>query len=108
MGTITSPIELIDLADGASVTFRALRYERDRIMIYPRHKPEGKEVDVLRVHLTPDSKATFPPWWDITATTLLAQIEPHLKRPDLARLVFTVTAKGIAEKKRYQLGVEPT
>jgi hypothetical protein len=104
---LTSPFELLELQDGESVNFRAERYEKAETTIVPKHLPTGKRVTALRVHIRHEDKPTFPYYWDLTASTLVAQIEPHLRREDLARLRFTITARGIGPKKRFSVDVAP-
>ena len=103
MAELASPVELIDLQDGESKTFRVLSWEKAPLTIRPPHRPEGKTITAIRVHVPAEDKPTFPHYWDLTATTLVAQMEPQLKRPDLPRLRFTILAQGIGPKKRFSV-----
>ena len=107
MAELPKPFELLELNDGESASFAVLRYEKGITTIVPAHMPGGKLVDVIRVHVPPADKPLFPHYFDLLAASLVAQVEPHLKRPDLARLRFTVTAHGIPPKKRFTVEVRP-
>lgn len=105
---VGSPFEFLELQDGQSQSFSVLEWGKGRATVTPTERPQGKEITVIRVAVPPQDKPTFPHYWDLSASTLVAQIEPHLRRPDLAGLRFTVTARGIGLKKRFQLDVVPS
>lgn len=108
MAEMQGPFELLDLSDGQSVSFRVVRWTAGEMTIFPPHQPGGKIVGVIRVHVPTEDKPAFPHYYDFTAATLRAQMEAHLKRPDLARLRFKITAQGIQPKKRFQVDVTPS
>lgn len=103
MPELPKPYEILELKDGEFVAFRVLRVERGSTTIFPDHQPQGKVVDVLRVHVPPDDKPTFPHYWDILGARLNAQLSAELDRPDLPRLRFTVKAQGLQAKKYYSV-----
>lgn len=105
MAELAKPYELLELQDGQSTSFSVLKWEKGATTVYPAHMPGGKVVDVLRVHVPQADKPHFPFYLDLTAASLVAQVEPHLKRPDLPRLRFRITAHGIPPKKRFTLEV---
>lgn len=107
MGELPSPVELLELQDGQSASFKALRYDKGTLRIVPDHQPGGKTVTTLRVHVPLEDKPLFPHYWDLTASTLVAQIEPHLQRPDLPTLRFKITARGIGPRKRFEVETQP-
>jgi hypothetical protein len=104
---IEKPMELLELQNNESTSFRPLRYEKGRITITTRQTPGQKEVDCLRVHVSSQDKPTFPYYWDITAGTLIAQLEPHLREPGAVNKRFTVTAVGVGVQKRFRLESVP-
>lgn len=104
MAELPKPYELLELQDSESVSFRVERWEKNQLTIVPRHQPQGKVVTVIRVHVPVSDKPQFPHYWDLTAASLVAQIEPQLKRADLRDLRFKITAYGAGPKKRF--GVE--
>ncbi|MGH7479729.1 MAG: hypothetical protein ACREJ8_09125 [Candidatus Methylomirabilales bacterium] len=105
MARLPGPYELLDLQHEGAVAFRVVRFEEGDIEIKTTQVPEGKVVEVCRVHVPREDKPTAPFYWDITSKTLCAEILPHLKRPDLSRLRFKVTAFGVAPKKRFSLDI---
>lgn len=109
MAELQSPVELLELQDGQSQSFRALRYDKGTLTIHPVRTPGvEKVVTALRVHVPTEDKPLFPHYWDLTATTLIAQLEPHLQRPDLSRIRFKITARGISVRKRFEVETQPS
>ena len=108
MDELQGPVELLELQDGQSASFRALRYDKGTLKIFPRTVQQGKIITALRVHVPPEDKPLFPHYWDLTATTLVAQLEPHLQRPDITRLRFKITARGISVHKRFEVETSPS
>ncbi len=105
MAELPGPMELLDLQDKESISFRVVRFEEGTTIIKTQEEPEGKEVDVLRIHVPSDTKPTFPPYWDITSKLLRAALLPHLKSPTGIRRTFSVTAHGVRPRKRFSLQV---
>lgn len=103
MGDLPGPVELLELQDGQSASFRALSYDKGTLTIQPTHQPGPKVVTTIRVHVSPEDKPLFPHYWDLTAATLVAQIEFHLRRPDLSQVRFKITARGIGARKRFEV-----
>src|SRR3989442_9580437 len=97
------PIELLDLADGQSVSFVPIRAQLfSPYRITPAHQPEGKDVDLLRVYVTPESKS-FPPWYDVTSRRLIAQLTPLLPLGTVGQRRVTIRAYGIPPKKYFSV-----
>lgn len=107
MASWGGPVELLELEDGHVRTFRVERHELGPAVINTTAQPLGKPVERLRVHVPPADKPIFPHYYDVHSKGLVAQLLPHLQRPDVGRLRFTVTARGFGAKKRYQLEVQP-
>jgi len=104
---LPGPMEILDLADGETRSFRVTRWERGSTTITPRFPgAQGEKViEVLRVHVTTDSKPTPPYYYDITSKTLQAQMIPYLSNRGFENLVFTVTKYGVAPRARFTLSV---
>lgn len=100
---LARPYELLELRDGQSVEFGVVKVERGATTIYPAHEPEGKTVDVIRVHVPQSDKSHFPYYYDLTSARLVAQMGEELNRPDLPRLRFKITAQGIPPKLYYRV-----
>ena len=105
---LEGPYEIFELVDGETRALRITRWETGTVVIYPVHKPTGKVVTALRVHVPEDAKDFFPYYWDITGKTLVAQMLPYLQRTGYTEKVFVVTKHGIAPKARFTLEVRPT
>jgi len=102
---LAEPMELLELEDGASLTFRVTRWEREDAIIKPAHAPQGKVVSVLRVHVPTEDKPIFPQYWDITSKRAIAQILPWLERPGFERKVFKLTKLGVKPTAHFMLDV---
>lgn len=104
---LESPFEYLDLAAGESLRFRVVAWELGESFIRPRDAPDGKTVPTLRVHVRPQDKPSFPPYYDFTSARAIAQLRPQLQRPDVAGLTFRVTAAGFGLKRTYTVDVDP-
>ena len=124
---LPKPYEILELADGQKMTFHVKGWEQGTIRIFPKdwegrvqvmigrgqisedlareYRQNGKPIDALRVVVPREEMPPGKMYWDITATTLIAQILPSLQRPDFKEKTFMVTAHGIAPAKRFTLEV---
>lgn len=124
---LPKPYEILELADGQKITFHVKGWEQGTIRIFPEGwegrvqtmvnrrqideaaatamRRSGKEIEALRVIVPREEMPPGKMYWDITATTLIAQILPYLQSPDFKGKTFTVTAHGIAPAKRFTLEV---
>ena len=77
---VTEPFEFFEAEEGREYTWVILRIEAGRTTIAPRFEgaPEHKGVEVLRVHLAPGVKETYPPFWDVTSKHLIAMLRGYL------------------------------
>jgi hypothetical protein len=107
MKDLAGPYEILELEDRGAIALRIRQWELGRVTIYPAHKPTGKVINALRVHVPEGSKPFFPWYWDITGTTLVAQLLPHLQQPGYSEKVFVITKYGVAPKARFTLEVKP-
>ena len=101
MPELARPINVLELQDGESQTFRVVRFELGEEVIFPLHAPNGKRVRVLRLHVSAADKPDFPHYWDVTSTRLYAQLLPQLQVAGLLSAKWTVTARGIQPKKYF-------
>jgi len=99
--------EILELADGESKTLRIKKWELRRDKIIPTGAVEPKEINVLRVWVPEEDKPIGPNYWDITGQTLITQLLPYLRWEDFYRYKYTITAYGVAPRKRFTLKVEP-
>lgn len=102
---LPGPYEFLELKDGESIRLSVVRFEEGLVTIHPRRRdaPPVRTVRCLRLWLNPGFKAYGPPYWDVNAGTLVAQLKPLL--PDLVRegREFIITAHGEAPKKRFSI-----
>ena len=105
--TVASPFEILDLADGESRTFTVRSAERGEASITLAGAGGPKVVPVLRLYLAPGEKAFGPDYYDVTARTLQAQLEPQLLAPAYRPRVFTITKSGVAPAARFTVASRP-
>lgn len=105
LAVLPKPYELLELGDGGSVEFPVLKWEHGTMTIQPRDGRQAKEIEVLRVHVPPEVKPIFPDYYDITATTLIAQVLPVLQAPGWEARRFKVQKFGVAPRARFQVTV---
>jgi len=107
MTELKGPYEIFELVDGETRVLRITNWQTGNVTIYPPHKPGGKVINALRVHVPAETKDFFPYYWDITGKTLVAQMVPYLEQAGYQDKIFTVTKHGIAPKARFTLEVRP-
>lgn len=129
MAELPRPYEILELADGQSLSMRVKGYSEGTIRILPTDWEsrvnsdlrrgsidqaqaaallrDGKVIGSLRVVVDQQSKPTGLGYWDITSTTLIAQLLPWLQQPGFPTKTFTITAFGVAPKKRFTVEVKP-
>lgn len=105
MPELEGPYEILELGDGGSLTLHPQRWKKGTMTIHPRFQRGPKVINVIRVWVPEEDKPLFPDYFDITAATLVAQIEPILKRSDLLDLEIVITKHGIPPKARYSVEV---
>ncbi len=105
--TVASLLEILDLADGEARTFTVLSAERGEASITLGGAGGPKVVPVLRLHLAPGDKPFGPPYWDVTARTLQAQLAPQLFASAYRPRVFTITKSGVAPAARFTVASRP-
>lgn len=102
---LTGPYELLDLPDRGEVTLDVTSWERGSMTIKPRYAgaPAEKIIPVLRVHVTAETKAYPPHYYDITSKTLIAQALPMLMAPDFRDYLYRIVKFGVAPRARFTL-----
>ncbi len=101
MAELAPPLQPIELEEGQSRSFTALRWETGEAIITPGHAPQGKKINVLRIHVRPEDAPGFPHYIDITSARLFAQLRPQLDITGRLIVRWTITAHGIAPKKYF-------
>lgn len=103
MATLEPPTELLDLEDGASETFRILRWAQGELEIQPREAPAGKTVPAVRIWVPPEDKPLGAPYWDITAGNLIARLLPMLDQLVASGRQIQVTKYGSPPSARHRV-----
>ena len=103
---LAEPMELLELNDQETLTFRVTHWQKEEAIIKPEHAPQGKVVTVLRIHVPIADKPVFPQYWDITSKRAIAQIVPWLERPGFERKTFKL--KKLGEKPTAHFVLEVT
>ena len=106
MPELEGPYEILELGDGGTLTLHPLRWTKGTMTIHPRYQRGPKTINVLRVWVPGEDKPLFPDYFDVTAATLVAQLEPILKRSDLQELEVVITKHGVPPKARYSVEVK--
>ena len=112
MPKIEPPMEILELADGESVTFHVERYEAGDMTIHPTWPgaPESKVVEGLRVHVKHGDKEWLPNYWDLSAGHLVAGLKPLLPGLVDSGKAVTITAglmrPGDQASKRFKIELE--
>jgi len=106
---LPGPYEILELADRQSARLRIVTWEQGVMTIHPRNRggPEEKTIEVLRVHVSPETKPVPPTYYDITSKTLIAQFMPMLMTVGFENYEYVITKFGIAPRARFQLDRVP-
>lgn len=94
MPELSKPYEIYEWRDGETREFVIARYELGELEIHPRDGREPKVVNVMRIHVPPETKDTFPAYWDLTSQRLVAQLRGILPEPLYNPFTVKVTAIG--------------
>ena len=107
MPELAKPYEIYEWQDGETREFTIERYEQGELEIQPRDGRASKVVPVLRIYVPAAEKPTFPPYWDLTSTRLVAQLVSVLGVHRGARRRVKVTAIGTAPRTHYSVTSVP-
>jgi len=104
---VEEPFEILELADGETVSLAIERFEWGETVIHPRYPgaPAEKTIPVLRLYLREGYKPVGPGYWDVTSKTLQAQLKPLLTSLAETGREFTITAHGTGPSKRFSVRV---
>lgn len=105
MAELPSPFEIFELEDGQTYEMKFIKFEEGEALIHPAYKPQGKWIKVLRVWVTKDVKEFFPYYWDITSSTLVAQLLPMFAVSGANERSYLITKHGVAPKARFSVEV---
>lgn len=108
LAAIPGPFELLELADGTTMTLRVERWEIGKATINPRDGRAPQLIPVLRVHVPAADKRTLPAWWDITSKHLIAGLLGYLEAGPAPWPAFKITWYGRGPRGRPSLETIPT
>ena len=103
MGELARPYEIYEWKDGETKEFTVLRWEEGLLEIVPRDGRPPKEITVLRIHIPPAEKETYPPYWDLTSARLVHQLLGMLPPGGIGPLKVKVTAIGSAPRTHFSV-----
>jgi len=84
-------------------TFTILRWEKGPYEIHPRDGRPPKPILVIRIHVPPEEKPEFPPYWDLGGARLTMQLLPILEATRSFPIRIRVKADVPAPKTHYQV-----
>jgi len=79
---LPGPYEVVEFQPNRPFVFRPVGWKIGKMVIMPKWPgaPPKKEIVAVRVFVTEDQKKTFPYYWDITPSRLVAQLASLLTR----------------------------
>ncbi len=109
MALIPGPYEIMELAPDQEISLHVVSFLLGEQMIVPTYAgaPPTKMVPDLRVFLVPGTKATGPAYYDLTAGTLVHQVQAILSATDRRPVDLKIRKVGVAPKARYQVTIVP-
>ncbi len=103
MPTLAKPYEIYEWRDGETREFTILSWEEGELEIQPRDGRPAKTITVLRLHVPTEEKPTFPHYWDVTSSRLVAQLKAILGAHVGARRRVKVTAIGAPPRTHFSV-----
>jgi len=106
---LSGPFEWLPTPPDQTQELRVLRWELGSAVIAPRWRgaPPQKRIRVLRLWVPAEVKPIGVPWWDVDASTLIAQLLPFLTRADYREKLYRITAYQEPPRKRFRVEVLP-
>jgi hypothetical protein len=107
MDLLPAPMEILEMSDGEVRELTVSGYAVGQTTITPRDRNVSKVITVVRLSVPAAVKATWPPYWDLTAGTLTAQLVPMLAAVTSWPRVIRLIKYGVAPKARYSVELLP-
>jgi len=107
MAELARPYEIYEWADGETREFTIEKWEEGELEIHPRDGRPPKKIAVLRLHVPVEEKSTFPHYWDLTSSRLVAQLKAMLPYRPRGGTRVKVTALGRAPRTHYSVSIIP-
>jgi hypothetical protein len=106
MDALAGPFDLLELQPGESKSLEVQAATLGTMVIHPSYAPQGKTIQVLRLHVLEADKPTFPYYYDVTSQTLIAQLAPQVTFAGYKPRRFTITKVGSGPSARFQLSAD--
>ena len=103
---VESPYEILELGDGSSMSTHVVGWELGTMDLVPRDGRAPKTVKTLRLHVPAADKTHYPPYWDLTAQTLIAQLLPRLDSIVKDKKTLTIKKSGSGPGARFSTEVK--
>ena len=103
MAELERPYEIYEWRDGETREFTIERWEVGELEIHPRDGRPPKSIEIIRVHVPPEEKETYPHYWDLTSSRLVAQLKPMLPPGGVGPYKIKVTAIGSAPQTHFSV-----
>jgi len=103
MAELAKPYEIYEWKDGETREFTILKYEVGETTIHPEYQPEGKSIEVMRIHVPPEEKLEFPHYWDMTSSRLVAYLKGILPTVLIGPFKVKITAIGTAPRTHFSV-----
>jgi hypothetical protein len=107
MAVLSKPHEIYEWRDGETKVFSILRSEEGELEIHPRDGRPAKLVNVIRIHVPPEEKNTYPPYWDLTSQRLVGQLKSILPAAIVSPFRVQISAIGRAPTTHYSVSRLP-
>jgi hypothetical protein len=105
---VPGPYNLLDLPEGSSVTFVAVRYDKGKAVRVVKTDTEVQRIEgpIMRIYTRLDTPVFGTPYLDILAGRTIAMLESLFSTVGLP-LKITLTASGREPSKWYEVSWEP-
>lgn len=104
---LPGPYEILELADGQTVTLHPERFDLGWMPITPTDGRPGKKIIALRLHVRRADKPIGPSFYDVTAQHLVNDLLPIVEPPRLPGYAVRITKHGFAPRARFTVEVIP-
>ena len=89
-----------------SITLHVLSFEDGTTRIVNSQAPDGKEIEILRLHVPPEEKPAGVHYYDTGSKLLIAQLKPLLPNIVSQKRAVTITKYGVQPKARFKVEVQ--
>ena len=100
-------MEFLELAHCEEVVLKPVSWDFGLATVHQPWDPPGvlKDVQVLRIHVSPEDKPLFPHYFDLGQKTLVPQVMALLTAGIPEGYGIRIHAVGTAPKKRFEVSL---